>query len=125
MTNEQQQQYDSLPYSGREEYDWVKSRHPSWSHQQIMTKVAISISIEDPDEGILGKRGQTDINPKEPKIMEAILKGARNFLTGAGIFISEVFSAIDDALDTLGDLIVSGASYVGNKLKDFWDWLTN
>lgn len=124
MTYEEQQQYNNLSYSEREVYDWTKSRHPSWSHKQIMAKVAIDISIEGPD-GILNKSGQTDINPTDPSIMRAILKGAKNFLTGAGIFIYEVFSAIDDALDTLGDLIASGASYVGNKLKNFWDWLTN
>ena len=43
MTYEEQQQYNNLSYSEREVYDWTKSRHPSWSHKQIMAKVAIDI----------------------------------------------------------------------------------
>jgi ATP phosphoribosyltransferase regulatory subunit len=36
-----------------------------------------------------------------------------------------LLDAIDEAIDTLTDLIARGISYIGDKLSDFWDWLTS
>jgi len=71
-----------------------------------MTKLGVSIEI-----GKKLEKGE-DVNPDDPSVLVEILNGAKKFLIGVGVFIAEVFDAIDEAL-----------SYVGNKLKDFWDWL--
>lgn len=120
MTYEEQQQYNSLSDKAREEYDWQKQRNPSWTHKQIMTRFAVDEQIKK-----LFNDGIINVDPTDPTLLSEILEGAKNFLKDAGIFIAEVFTAIDNALDVLGDLIVSGISYVGDKLQEFWDWLWN
>lgn len=119
MTYEEQQQYNKLSYSGRMEYDHIKSMHPNWFHSQIMTKLSTDITI-----GRMIENGR-DVDVDNPAILKEILEGAKRFLIGAGIFIAAVFEVIDDALDALGDLIYHGISYIGDKLSEFWDWLTN
>ena len=119
MTYEEEQQYNKLSYSGRMEYDHIKSMHPNWSHSQIMTKLSTDITI-----GKMIENGR-DVDVDNPAILKEILEGAKSFLIGAGIFIAAVFEVIDDALDALGDLICRGISYIGDKLSEFWDWLTS
>lgn len=119
MTYEEQQQYNNLSYENRQEYDWIKSRHPSWTHKQIMTKVAFNAKEVE----VIERNGGKDVDTEDPEIMSDILQGVKSFLIGIGLFIDEVFSAIDDALNALGNLIDAGISYVGNKLQEFWDWL--
>lgn len=119
MTYEEQQQYNKLSYNERMDYDYIKSKHPSWEHSQIMAKLSTDIQI-----GIMIDKGK-NVDPNDPKILKEILEGAKRFLIGAGIFIAAVFEVIDDALDALGDLIYRGISYIGDKLSEFWDWLTN
>jgi len=106
MTTEEREQYNKLSELDREEYDLIKKKHPNWSHSQIITKLGVSVEI--------GKRLEKgeDVNPDDPTVIEEILKGAKKFLKRCGIIIKEVFEAIDEVLTD-----------VGNKLKDFWDWL--
>ena len=35
-------EYNRLPKEIKEEYDWLKSRYPNWSHYQLMAKIAIT-----------------------------------------------------------------------------------
>lgn len=119
MTYEEEQQYNSLSYDARQEYDHIRRMHPNWSHKQIMTKLALDLqTIKIVDEG---KQNVDD----DPEILREILQGAKAFLIGVGCFVWDVFEAIDDALDALGDLIARGITYVGDKLSEFWNWLTN
>lgn len=119
MTGDEQKQYNSLSYDQRQEYDHIKRMHPNWSHKQIMTKLALDIkTIEVVDRG--------HENPGDaPDILREILQGAKSFLIGVGCFVWDVFEAIDEAIDTLTDLIARGISYIGDKLSEFWDWLTS
>jgi len=119
MTTEEREKYNRLPKADQEEYDHLLRKHPNWDHKQIMAKVAFNRKADD----MIEKKGGEDINPDDPSVLEEILKGAKEFLIGVGIFIEDVFEVIDDALTALGDLIADGVSYIGNKLKDFWDWL--
>lgn len=119
MTYEEQQQYDKLPYVDRKEYDHIKEQHPYWDHERIMKKVAFNHKLEE----VMDNRG--DIDPEDPRVLKEILEGAKLFLIGVGIFIVGVFAAIDEALNTLGDLIYRGVTYIGDKLSEFWDWLTS
>jgi len=119
MAYEEQQQYNKLSYAQQRAYDNIKSEHPEWGHKQIMFKVAM---IKKTDDMLNGNR---DPDPEDPEILAEILKGAKSFLIGLGIFIYEVFEVIDDMLDALGDLICRGVRYIGNQLERFWEWLTN
>lgn len=118
MTYEEQQQYNKLSYAQQKEYDGYKSIHPTWTHKQIMFKIAMDKKIGDLPPNV-------DPDPDDPEILAEILKGAKLFLIGVGIIIYEVFDAIDDMLDTLGDLISRGVRYIGDRLEEFWEWLTN
>ena len=120
MTAEEREEYNRLPKADQEEYDHLSRKHPNWSHTQIMAKVAFNHKTDDMIEK---KKGGKDPDPDDPSVLAEILKGAKEFLIGVGIFIADVFEVIDDALTALGDLIADGISYIGNKLKDFWDWL--
>lgn len=119
MTYEEQQQYNKLSYSGQKVYDETKVKHPNWSHDQIMAKVSIDHTID-----IRIDQGK-DVDPDDPEVFKEILEGAKAFLIGMGIFIAAVFEIIDDTLEALGDLIYRGITYIGDKLSDFWDWLTS
>lgn len=119
MTYEEQQQYAKLSSDQKDDYNHFRSKHPGWSHNQIMQKLAIETKIID----ILNDGG--DVNPDDPEIMTEILKGAKEVLLNLGIIIDSFFEAIDAALNVLGNIIEAGINYIGDKLKAFWDWLTN
>lgn len=119
MTTEEREEYNRLPKADREEYDHLSRKHPNWDHKQIMAKVAFNHKADV----MIEKKGGEDINPDDPSVLEEILKGAKEFLIGCGILIAEVFGVIDEALSFLGGLIADGLSFIGNKLKKFWDWL--
>ncbi len=119
MTSDEQKQYNSLSYEERQDYDDIRQRRPHWSHKQIMVKIALEREIDK-----IPGTGPTDPTG-DPEILRGILKGVKEFLTEVGCFVWDVFEAIDDAIDTLTDLIASGLSYIGNKLSEFWEWLTS
>ena len=119
MTYEEQQIYDKLSSDKKDDYNHLRSKHPGWSHNQIMGKLAVSSKIDE----ILENGG--DVNPDDPEFMTEILKGAKEFLINLGIIIDSFFEAIDAALNVLGNIIEAGINFIGDKLKDFWDWLTN
>lgn len=119
MTYEEQQEYNKLSNDAKDEYNFIKSKHPTWSHNQIIQRMAVTIKIGD-----MLNKGK-DVDPNDPEILTEILKGAKSILVNLDIIINGFFEAIDDALNILGTLIESGAKYIGDKLKAFWDWLTN
>lgn len=120
MNWEEEQQYNRLSYDARCEYNRLASKYPSWTHKQIMKKLAFEIEIED----VVNKKGE-NVNLEDPEIMSWILKGVKSFLQGVGVYIQELFEVIDNILDALTEMIYRGITYIGNRLKDFWDWLIN
>lgn len=115
MTEQERQQYNSLSWDQREEYDRIQRKHPNWSHKQIMTRIAF-----DPDPFIEAKK-----DPNSPDVMREILQAGKAFLIEVGCFVWDVFALIDDAIDALTDMIDRGLTYIGKKISDFWDWLTS
>lgn len=119
MTDEQRRQYNKLSCDQKEDYDRFQRRHPSWSHENIMARLAIQSTLE-----------QIPVIPQkpieeDPEILKEILQGAKDFLISVGCFLWDVFEVIDDAISTLSSLIARGITYIGNKLEEFWDWLTS
>lgn len=124
MTDKEREEYNKLSSSLREDYDYEKRKHPNWSHAQIMAKIAIGESLgKTVEEG----GGTIDVNELEndPTLLKEVLEGAKRVLIEAGIFISAVFDVLDSAISLLSSLVMSGIRYVGNKLSEFWDWLTS
>lgn len=128
MTYEEQQQYDKLSADLKEDYNYLKKKHPNWSHEQIMGKLSIDKKLEvwmntgDLDVTKKGPDGEIEV---PPEIMKEILDGAKSVLTGLGIIIVGFFEAVDKALCVLDSIITSGVKYIGNKLKEFWNWFIN
>lgn len=124
MTDIERAQYNNLTQSQREDYDYQRKKHPNWSHNQIITKVMLEDSI-----GNIVDNGGGTLDPEtlkdNPQFLKQVLEGAKAALYEAGIFISEVFEVIDNAISSLGYLIMTGVRYIGNKLSEFWDWLTS
>lgn len=124
MTEAERQQYNNLSSSLREDYDYEKKKHPNWSHAQIMAKIAIGESLGKTVEEGGGTIDATGLG-NDPKLLKEVLEGAKRVLIEADVFISAVFDVLDSAISLLGNLVMSGIRYVGNKLSDFWDWLTS
>lgn len=118
MTATEKEEYDKLSLDEKDEYNFNLGKHPNWSHQQLMTKVAISrttttIVDETPE----------DIDVDDPKFMALVLKGAKDFLESIGCVATDIIKLIDNALGLLANIIDAGINYVGDKLKQFWNWL--
>lgn len=124
MTDKEKEEYNNLSLSLQEDYDYEKKKHPNWSHVQIMAKIAIGESLGKTVEEGGGTIDVTELE-NDPKLLKEVLVGATRVLIEAGIFISAVFDVLDSAISLLGNLVMSGVKYVGNKLSDFWDWLTS
>lgn len=128
MTYEEQQEYNKLPEEIKAAYNYEKSRHPGWGHSQILAKATIGhnfdIQIENGNLDVTKKNPDGTIDVP-PDLMAVILKGAKEVLLNLGIIIDSFFEAIDAALNVLGNIIEAGINYIGDKLKAFWDWLTN
>jgi len=124
MTDKERDDYYKLSPQQREDYDYQKRRHPNWSHNQIIAKIMIDSKVED---NIIGRGGTVDPDElsNDPTFLKQVLEGAKAALYEAGIFIAEVFEAIDNAITSLGYLIMTGVRYIGDKLREFWDWLTS
>ena len=43
MTYEEQQEYNKLPEKIKAAYNYEKSMHPGWSHDQILAKATIGV----------------------------------------------------------------------------------
>lgn len=124
MTDKERDDYYKLPPKQRADYDYYKRSNPNWSHGNIIAKIKIMGKLtEELDDkgGIMDPEGLSN----DPTFLKRVLEGARDSLYEAGIFISEVFDAIDNAITSLGYLIMTGAKYIGDKLREFWNWLTS
>lgn len=124
MTDKERDDYFKLTPEQREMYDDLKRTKPHWSHNQIIFKIKMDATTID----IIDKKGGT-LNPEtiveDPSFLKQVLEGTKNALYEAGIFIAEVFEVLDNAISQLRCLIMSGVRYIGNKLSEFWDWLTS
>ena len=115
---EERQHYNSLSKEEREEYDRIKEMKPHWSHNQIMTKLAVNIRMDKSIE-----QGNEDVDANDPIWWKQILTGSREFLRyfGGGTFYSTAIKVIDDALSTLGNMISKGIRKIGDFIDDLFN----
>lgn len=115
---EERQHYNSLSKEEREEYDRIKEMKPHWSHNQIMTKLAVNIRMDKSIE-----QGNEDVDANDPIWWKQILTGSREFLRsfGDGTFYNTAIKVIDDALSTLGNMISKGIRKIGDFIDDLFN----
>ena len=120
MTTEELETYNKLTSEQMSVYDFTKGQHPNWNHQQIMAKMSIGCVIDDK----IGNGGGTvEIKPDDPAFMQEVLTGAKRILSDLGCVAGDIINLIDNALGMLANIIDAGINYVGDKLKQFWNWL--
>ena len=120
MTTEELEIYNKLTPEQKANYDFTRMHHPNWSHQQIITKVSIGTVI---DNKICQGGGGLDINGGDPIFWQEVLIGAKRIIEGLGCVAGDVVKIIDNTLEMLANIIDAGINYVGDKLKQFWNWL--
>lgn len=124
MTQKEQEEYNKLTPNQKADYEHKKNQFPEWSHHKIYTSIIISDTVLKKLDGDDGTKDATTLI-NEPDFLKDIFEGAKTTLEGLGVIADTVFAALDAAIDTLSNLIWQGVKYVGNKLKDFWDWLNS
>lgn len=117
MTYEEQQQYNKLSYKQQQRYNEYRKDKPHWGHGQIMAKIAF---IEKLDKTI--DNGGKDVDSNSPVIWKEIFESVKNFLKRIDISGS-IIKMIDQALETLGDLIYRGITSISNAFLKIWDWI--
>ena len=118
MTASERQEYNRLPQEAQDDYNYQKRKHPSWNHEQLMSK----ISIENEIETLIGKGGK-DVNVSDPATLKDILVGAKAFLERYGINIGRIMDAINGAIKSLQYVIKTGLEYIGEKIFGAVAWL--
>ncbi len=113
MTAEERQDYDKLTEKQKEEFEYQSRKHPDWSFNQVMAKVAFE---EKADETI--NKGGVDPNPQDPNIWLTILEGVRATLTKFKSIGRSIFVAIDSAIASLRGLIRAGIKRIGDLIDD-------
>ena len=119
MTVEEQQEYNRLPDKAKKAYKFTKEMHPSWAHNQIMAKVGFNEQIDD----LVGKRGGSDINPKDPSTLLNILEGGKRFLQRYGINIGKIMDAINTAISGIRRAISTGLDFIGKTISQTISWI--
>jgi len=103
MNSEERKQYNQLSAEAKKEYDHIAQSHPEWSHNQIMTKLSVSMSLDD-----LVNKGGEDVNPKDPNFLLLVLQKARTWLGKFRTMAEGVLDAFDAVITTLKTAITMG-----------------
>ena len=116
MTTEERQDYNKLTKEEMEEFDYQSRKHPDWSFNQVMAKVAFEKKVNTTIE-----QGGGDPNLKDPTIWLTILEGVRTTLTKFKSIGRSIFIAIDSAITSLKGLIRAGIQRIGDVIDNLFD----
>ena len=116
MTTEERQDYNKLTKEQKEEFDYQSRKHPDWSFEQVIKKLA----FEEKTDETIGKGGK-NVNPKDPTIWLNILEGVRTTLTKFKSIGKSTFIAIDSAITSLKGLIKAGVQRIGDVIDNLKD----
>lgn len=118
MTYEQRQDYNKLTNSQKEDFDYNERKHPNWTFNQLMAKVAFEEKVDD----TVGKGGN-NVDSKDPQIWLIILEGVKVTLSKFKSIGCSIFMAIDGAITSIKGMIVSGVRRVGDVIDRLFDKL--
>lgn len=93
---------------GMEQYDKYKLKHPDWTDEQIWT----AISVDMQTDKVIEESG-SDIDPNDPDIMEAIIRGAMEWLDEVlPIIFEKVKQFFSNLLSNIGSWVRKGIEYI-------------
>lgn len=116
MTYEQRQDYNKLTASEKRDFSYQESKHPNWSFQQIMAKIAFEVQVDD----TIGMGGN-NVDPADPILWLTILEGVKTTLSKFKSIGQSIFIAINSAIVSLKGLVIAGAKKVGNVIENLLD----
>ena len=91
-----------------EKYERYKQKHPDWSDEQIWTAVSIDLQADK----VIEEAG-VDIAPNDSDIMEAIIRGAMEWLDEAlPIIFEKVKQFFSNLLSDIGSWVKKGIEYI-------------
>lgn len=108
MTDKEQKEYNKLSPHGKKYYDRDVEDFPNRSHSQHMMKAKVGEMLDKPTE--------PGINPVE--IIKLALKQAKKWLEDFCDISNSVLCILDDAISALGDAILDGIVWVGDKIAN-------
>lgn len=117
MTAQEREEYNRLPKSVQEDYDYNKRKHPNWSHQQLISKIGFESQLDTMVDS--GK----DVDPKDPSVLKQILEGTKRFLKRYGIDVGKIMDMIDGAIKSLSRIIDYGLDFLGDLVDGAIGWL--
>lgn len=116
MTYEQRQDYNKLTASQKMDFSYEESKHPNWSFQQIMAKIAMAGDVI-----IILEKGGNNVDPADPTTWLTILEGVKTTLSKFKSIGQSIFIAINSAIVSLKGLVIAGAKKVGNVIENLLD----
>lgn len=97
-------------------YNRIKNEHPDWSDEQVWT----AVSIDMQSDAVIEKSG-ADVDPYDPDLIEAIIRGAESWLESA---LPQIFEKVEqlfrNLLDNIADWIYKGFEYIMRFIGDYF-----
>lgn len=103
-----------ITYTKMEQYEKYKQNHPDWSDEQIWTAISIDMQADK----VIEDAG-ADIDPGDPDIMTAIIRGAMEWLDDAlPIIFEKVKDFFANLLSNIGTWVKKGIEYIINLIGE-------
>lgn len=91
-----------------EQYEKYKQKHPDWTDEQIWTAISVDMQADK----VIEEAG-ADIDQNDPDIMEAIIRGAMEWLDEAlPIIFEKVKQFFSNLLSNIGSWVRKGIEYI-------------
>lgn len=91
-----------------EQYEKYKKKHPDWTDEQIWTAISVDMQADK----VIEEAG-SDIDQNDPDIMEAIIRGAMEWLDEAlPIIFEKVKQFFSNLLSNIGSWVRKGIEYI-------------
>ncbi len=117
MNAEEKRDYNRLPKEAREYYDYQKSKHPSWTHVQLMNRVGVEMQIGD-----FFDKGK-NINTRDPGFWKDLIQRVDGWFR---LNFSDLYLKVKDTFrrvtDELTGMIVKGVQIVGDFLERLFNF---
>jgi len=94
-------------------YEKYKQKHPDWSDEQIWTAISVDMQADK----VIEDAG-ADIDHNDPDIMEAIIRGAMEWLDEAlPVIFEKVKQFFAKLLSNIGNWVKKGIEYIMNLIS--------
>ncbi|MDE5629390.1 MAG: hypothetical protein K2I69_07500 [Muribaculaceae bacterium] len=91
-----------------EQYEKYRQKHPDWTDEQIWTAISVDMQADK----VIEEAG-SDIDQNDPDIMEAIIRGAMEWLDAVlPIIFEKVKQFFGNLLSNIGSWVSKGIEYI-------------